>query len=476
MKHQTYRLCGAIFVPLLFLLSVAADLSGQWTGTMEAAGRPGTVELTLTRDGAEWNATVRVTWNGMEFANPVTALKVTENDIAFTTEIAGASARFIGKVTGQQLSGTLEATRNGQVVGTGKWTLTRSATPATATSAPLPKPNRVIGAVQTIDATSGQLSLKLDSGEIVTVKLSAQTALLRVPPGETNLQKAANIALAVVGIGDRVFATGQLAANRTFVIAQQVIVMAKADVAAQQERELAEWRTRSIVGTITAINPTAKEITVLMRSSAGEKPMVIPVNDSVRLRRYAPDSTRFSDAQPSSYAAFRVGDQLRARGEKRDDGSRFTPEEIVFGTFRTFGGAILAINATTREVKIQDQRTQQSLTVTVNSDSLLRRLPPELTAQLAKRMRTPKSSANEPDWQSVIKRLPVLALTDLQRGERVIVSSTSGASPNRVTAISFLTGVEALLKKWQKQQGSPDSNANMSLGLPGGALEGLGRP
>lgn len=479
MKNQfpiKLNVAGAILVPLFFLLPFAADLSGQWTGTMEAASRPGTVELTLQRDGTEWSATVRVTWNGMEFANPVTALKVTDNEVTFTTEIAGASARFTGKVEGQLISGTIEATRNGQVVGAGKWTATRTAAAPPVTNAPPPKTNRIIGEVQAIDA--GQLSLKLDSGEIITVKFNPQTSYLRVPPGETNLQNAAPISIAVVGIGDRVFANGQLAEDRNSVAARQLIVMAKGDLTAQREREREEWRRRGIVGTITALNSATKEISLLLRSSAGDKPMTLTVSDTVRVRRYAPDSVRFNEAQPSSLAALRPGDQLRALGEKSADGSRFAAEEIVFGTFRTVGGAILEVNAETKEVKVQDLLTQQPLTIIINEDSMLRRLPADLVAQLAKRVRKPPSgSAAEPDWQAMIERLPALALTELKPGERLLASTTRGAQPGRMTAIGLFIGVEALLKLWQEQKTAPGgSSANLNLGLPSGVLDGPGRP
>lgn len=417
MKIQFHsKLNGAIFVPLLLLL---------------------TIEPTLSRNGAEWIAA---------------ALYLTNDEVRLITETAGASAHFIGKVEGRSMTGTITTPHNGQAI------------------------NRIIGEVQAIDQTLSQLSLKLDSGAIVIVKLSPQTAFLRVPPGETNLQKAVKISLEVVGIGDRVFANGQLAADRTSIPAQQVIVMTKADVAAQQERERADWRGRSIVGTIIVLNPATKEIQILRPETDGEKPVTLSLNDGVRLRRYAPDSIKFGDAQPSSFDALRVGDQLRVRGEMSADGLRFTPEEIVFGTFRTFGGTITAINAVAKEITLQDLQTQQAITVVMNPDSLLRRLPPDLVAQLAQRLRKPKPAAKEPDWQALIERLSVLALTDLQPGEQVIVSSTSGAQPNRVTAIGCFAGVERLLKEWQKQQGAQGGNANMSLGLPDGALGGLGRP
>lgn len=486
---------GAILVPLIFLLTVILvsarvvdDLSGEWTGTMEAGSRPGTVELTLNRDGAVWSATVKINWNGMEFANPVRTLSVTDKEVTLTTEIGGATASFTGRVAGQTITGTIEATANGRVVGTGSWTVTRN-TPVTpplvSTLAPDSKLNRMMGEVLAIDPSLSQLSLKLDNGETVIVKLNPQTSYLRVPLGEKTLEKAAWISLQVVGIGDRVYANGQVAEDRKSISARQLIVMAKTDLAQQQERDRADWRKRGIAGTIITLNPASKEIALLMRSPEGDKPIIVAASEGVLFRRYALDSIKFSDAKPGSFAELRVGDQLRARGEKSNDGLRFTPVEIVSGTFRSIGGTIIAVNAEAKEVKVQDVQTQQPLTVVVNQDSLLRRLPPDLVAQITKRVRaagsqsstSAKRPANEPDLQETLERLPSLTVADLKPGDRVIISSTRGAQPERVTAIGLFIGVDTVLKLLQEQQAAQrGSGTNLSLGLPGGVMDGLGRP
>jgi Golgi nucleoside diphosphatase len=48
----------------------------------------------------------------------------------------------------------------------------------------------------------------------------------------------------------------------------------------------------------------------------------------VRFFRYAADSVNLNDARPSSFAEIKVGDQLRALGQKSEDGSRLAAEEI----------------------------------------------------------------------------------------------------------------------------------------------------
>jgi hypothetical protein len=346
-------------------------------------------------------------------------------------------------------------------------------------------PERMIGEVFAIDLPLSQLSLKTDTGEMVIVKVSPQTSCLRVPPGEKTLEKAARISLQVIGIGDRVFANGQVAEDRKSMSARQLIVMAKAELAEQRERDRADWRRRGITGTITALDPSTKEITLLMSSPVGEKPITVTAAEGVLYRRYAPDSIKFSDARLSIFAELRVGDQLRARGEKSSDGLRFTPEEIVSGAFRSIGGTIIAVNAETGEIKVQEIQSPQPVTVAINRDSLLRRLPPDLVTQITRRMRaggaqpgaSEKIEADEPNWQETIEQLPALTVTDLKPGDRVVVTSTRGAQPERVTAIGFFTGVDALLKLLQERQaGQRGSGVSPGLGLPGGVLNGIGRP
>ena len=109
--------------------------------------------------------------------------------------------------------------------------------------------------------------------------------------------------------------------------------MNKADIAKKQEAERAEWRRRGILGVVSAVNPETKEITISSRSMAGTQSVIIPVAEKVDMRRYAPDSIKFSDAKTGTVSEVKVGDQLRALGERSPDGSRFTAEKVVTGSF-----------------------------------------------------------------------------------------------------------------------------------------------
>ena len=220
-------------------------------------------------------------------------------------------------------------------------------------------------------------------------------------------------------------------------------------------------RKRGIAGTISAINAETKEISVDSRTPEGPKPIVVATNGDTKFRRYAPDSVRFSDAKPGSFAELKVGDQLRGLGTKSADGSRFTPEEIVTGSFQTISGTITEIDAEKKEIKIKDLQSQQPVTIAISKDSSMRRLTPEMVAALA-----PAPAKGGGDLQEMFDRLPSFTLQELKAGESIIVSSTKSADPARVTAIAIVSGAGPLLQNNQTGRATAVSLGAMSLGGP----------
>src|SRR6185436_15127083 len=157
--------------------------------------------------------------------------------------------------------------------------------------------NGAIGEVKVIDAAGHQLIVKTDAGSLVTVALGEKTVYMRLAPGEKTLTNATKIAFADVGEGDRVWARGKVSDDHKSVPAAALIVMTKADLAKKQDADRAEWRRRGILGVVASVNSATKEVTISSRSMAGMQSVVIPVNDKVDVRRYAPDSIKFTDAK-----------------------------------------------------------------------------------------------------------------------------------------------------------------------------------
>lgn len=327
----------------------------------------------------------------------------------------------------------------------------------------------VMGVVSDFKPDTRQVIVTTAAGSQVIVTLSDRTVFMRIPPGEKTKDKFIKIAPTDFAVGDSVFARGRMSEDRKSVPALEFYVMSKGDIAEKRERESTEWKTRGIAGTISALNADTKQITVDARTAEGPKPIVIASTGDTKFRRYAPDSVRFSDAKAGSFADLKVGDQLRALGTKSADGSRFTPEEIVTGAFQTISGSITEIDAEKKEIKIKDLRSQQPVTIVVSKDSSMRRLTPEMVTALTPGK--PDASAKPPakgsgDLQEMFDQLPTFTLQELKPGESIIISSTKGADPARVTAIAVVSGVGPLLQNAQSGRATAVSLGAMSLGGP----------
>jgi hypothetical protein len=339
-------------------------------------------------------------------------------------------------------------------------------------SAQAPVNVRVIGAVTAMDAIAKQITIKTDSGVETKVALQDNTSYLRVPPGEKDLKNAAKIAISDIEVGDRVLARGDPATS--------IVVMTKSDLAKKHEADRAEWRKRGVSGVITALNPDTKEITISVRNREGVKPLVIPASGAVDIRRYAPDSVRFADAKPSTFAELKVGDQLRALGAKSEDGSRLKPEFIVTGAFRNVAGTVLSVDAGDKTIRITDLDTKKPLLVRIAGDSTARRLPPMVATMLAARLNGvrggsqpegpggPTRGGGGADLEQMIERMPPLDIAELKPGDALIISSTVGSDSNKITAITLLAGVEPILTSAPKgRQGMVLGNWNMGMGTGG---------
>ena len=315
----------------------------------------------------------------------------------------------------------------------------------------------VMGVVSEVKADTRQVIVTTAAGSVVIVTLSDRTVFMRIPPGEKTKDKFVRVASTDFTLGDSVFARGRMSDDRKNMPALEFYVMSKGDIAEKKERDRDEWTKRGIAGTISAINAENKEISVDSRTAEGPKPIVIATTGDTKFRRYAPDSVRFSDAQLGTFADLKVGDQLRALGTKSTDGARFTPEEIVTGSFQTISGAITEIDAQKKEVKIKDFQSQQPITIALSKDSSMRRLTPEMIAALTK---------GSGDLQEMFDQLPAFTLQDLKPGDSILISSTKGADPMRITAIAVVSGVGPLLQNKETGRATAVSLGAMSLGGP----------
>jgi hypothetical protein len=232
----------------------------------------------------------------------------------------------------------------------------------------------------------------------------------------------------------------------------------------------------------------------------GDRTAVITANDKTIFKRYAPNSVKYNDAKPGSFSDIKVGDQLRAYGDKSVDGLKLTAEEVVSGSFKMVAGKIAAIDTAKREITIKDVQSKKDVTVMVNDDTLLRKFEPEMAQRMAM-FQAMRASGQLPqgmgggqggqgqnpmggggqgvgrtgEVDDFLERLPVLSLADLKIGDSIAASSTSAESAEKVVAIKFVAGVEPFLNPPQLPN-MPQQNRQSSpnLNIPG--LDSIGTP
>ena len=345
------------------------------------------------------------------------------------------------------------------------------------------KPDYLVGEATAVDAAARSLTVKSDSGGSVLVTVPEGAALLRTKPGATTLADATPLSLEQIAQGDRVMVRGVLSGDKGSLVARQVVLMTRDDIAHKQEEDRAQWRRRGVLGVVKAIDPAKGEITLQVGRAASAPILVVETGSGkVAFRRYAPDSVKFGDARPSALNEVRVDDQLRALGERSLDGARLVAEQIVFGTFRTVFGAVVAVDAGRSELTLRDEGSGKKLAVAVGPDARVRRLPPEVAARLVRAREGPAGGASEGERrgprspgagpEDLLERLPPTTLADLKAGDRILVSSTEGGDAARLNAITLVAGLEALLPPAR-----PGRPRGADIGLPVDLMElGMGLP
>jgi Domain of unknown function (DUF5666) len=371
------------------------------------------------------------------------------------------------------------------------------ARPRTGQQSPSQSPANAhaVGAIKAISGNT--IILTTDTGSDLSVQLQDATKFMRIAPGQKDLKDAAPILLTDLQTGDRILVRGKLADNGKTVLAASVIAIKKADIAEKQSHEREEWQKHGFGGLVSSVDAANGVIAVALPSVGEKRTVSVHLSKDTVLRRYASDSVKFDDAKPAPLDQIKPGDQLRARGTRSSDGADFTADEIVSGTFRNIAGTILALDASAGTITVQDLVSKKPITVKVTAESQLSKLPLPMAQRIAARLKgTPtespssaparsvaSSSASEEqttkspgppsgglggsgsggmarqngataDLQQVISRMPAAALSELQKGDAVMIVATEGGANGLSSVITLLGGVEPILEASPKSSPS----------------------
>ena len=267
---------------------------------------------------------------------------------------------------------------------------------------------------------------------------------------------------------------------------------------AQNGNEAGARQRQRVFGVVTAVDAARKLIVVRARRGEEFEAVTLDASGGARFLRFAPDSLRAADAQPSSFADLKVGDTLRATGERSADAARFMPDEIITGSFTRVIGIVSSVNPARGELTVRNEQTGQTVTVAVGQRSTLKRVTPEFERTVAERVRraareaeqrasgeSAARQANSNDnarregerrgasLQQMFESLPAVTVADLKKGEAVVVTATPGTDSSHATAATLVTGGADFLRRLQQlQRGTEGNPRRMSPGLPNDVLGG----
>ena len=345
-----------------------------------------------------------------------------------------------------------------------------SAAQSQSSGAPATPRSQVSGIVTVVNTQANEVSFKTDKGEILTVTTTDRTQILHAQAGEADPRKWSKLTLPEIAAGDQALAYFKGAADQKPLLATSLVIRTRADLAQLAQKELEDWKKRGTTGTVTAIDPAAKTITL----KVGQKTWTVAPSDKTEYHRYSLDSAKVGDAKPCTFAEIKTGDQVNVLGNKTEDGASIRAESVFAGAFRQIAATIVSIDPATGEMKVTDLATKKPLFIRVNADSTMKKLPEQTAQSLARRYQaggrgaggSGDAAAAAPrvggggglpgggqgggvrgggDIGQMLERLPAMPLSDLKPKDAIMVSTTMGTDPTRVTAIMLLAGVEPIL-------------------------------
>ncbi len=260
----------------------------------------------------------------------------------------------------------------------------------------------------------------------------------------------------------------------------RVVLIKSSAIAEMQAAQQADWKKNGLGGIVTAVDPASGTVTI----TSGAKKIAVETTAKTAFKRAARDSQKYEDAVPGTLAQIHAGDQVQARGTKSADGLSVQAVEVVSGAFLDLSGQIASVDAAAGTISLRDLATKKMVTVGVTANTDIRTMPTQMATMFAARQSggaaTAAGSASAAgaggyagrrggggggaaDLAQMIPRMPTATLSDLHKGDAVmIVASQPAPGSSTVTAITLLSGVDAILTA------NPNGGMSLSMSLGGG--------
>ena len=374
--------------------------------------------------------------------------------------------------------------------------------------------DHVLGAVTAVDAGAHTVTVLEDkTGASYTILLADTKSFLKVEPGAKDLANAQRITAADLQVGDRVDVRGRKGDPPTTLAARGLVLMSARDLQKAHQEQAAAWQ-KATAGTVSAVDPATGKMTVTVRTPDGPKATSVETFKTTEFTRYSPDSPKTPAA--SQFAQIEAGDQVRVIGDKSDDGATIKAQRVYSGAFRTLSATVTSIGPDGKSLIVKDLTTKKPVEVSLNDDSAIRKLPPNMAMMLARRFNPnykPPEGAAAPsggapgggapgagapgggaggngggNWQrgagggaggpggggvrsgdisQMLERVPKIPLSDLKPGDALVVSGVALVADNsKLLATGLIAGVEPILQSAPQRQNSTGGD----WGLGGGEM------
>lgn len=354
-----------------------------------------------------------------------------------------------------------------------------------AAQTPTVAPAAAASQLGTVKAVSGNtITMTTDKGLTLSVSVATGAKVVQLAVGSTDLKTAKPSQLTDVAVGDRALVTGKVGDTPESFTAARVILMKSADIAQKQAAQQDDWKARGTSGIVSTVDPA----TGIINITSGTKKLTINTSSKTEFRRFAGDTVKYQDAKPGTLAQIQPKDQLQARGTKSADGTSMQAEEVISGSFENLSGVLLTVDSASGKITLKDLASKKVVTVNVTANSDLRTMPAMMATRFAAQangggqggerrgggngggaaQETPGGSGRSAgtDLSQMIARLPTIALADLHKGDAVmIVASESAPGATTVTAVTVLSGVDAILTA------NPNGGMNLSMSVSSGGTE-----
>lgn len=330
-------------------------------------------------------------------------------------------------------------------------------------------PSRVIGTITEIDSSNKCVTIQTASKNSVKVCSNETSSFYQMPINETSLAKAKKINFETIKTGDKSYAKGKVSSDLKTMPAEYIVIIEASEIEEKLKVDQEKWKKFGKTGFVKSIDAANKTIVVQTNSQSPEETLTIDVSpNTVKFLRYPPGKAKFNDAVSSSFTDIKVGDLLKVLLQNNSASNSNIAETVISGYFRTIGGTISAVNYEQGEIQVKDITSKETVTIKFDSTNPIKKMSPDLTNLMIAQTTSKKASPTPgtPDVNEIIEKLPATPLSELKKGDMLIIScSADSAQSNVLTSVLALAKAEQYFSFLQKQGLKTVPNlASMSFG------------